>query len=91
MFRNDEVSLDEVAALNPAHIVISPGPCTPNEAGISVPLIKRFAGASSDSRRVSRAPEHRAGVRRQSRACQTGDARQGVADPPSQTKACSRA
>jgi anthranilate synthase component II len=33
-----------VAALRPAHIVISPGPCTPNEAGISVPLIKRFAG-----------------------------------------------
>jgi anthranilate synthase component 2 len=44
VFRNDEISLDEVAALNPAHIVISPGPCTPNEAGISVPLVTRFAG-----------------------------------------------
>jgi anthranilate synthase component 2 len=44
VFRNDEISLDEVAALRPAHIVISPGPCTPNEAGISVPLIQRFAG-----------------------------------------------
>jgi anthranilate synthase component 2 len=44
VFRNDEISLEEVAALRPAHIVISPGPCTPNEAGISVPLIKRFAG-----------------------------------------------
>ena len=44
VFRNDEVSLDEVAALRPAHIVISPGPCTPNEAGISVALIRRFAG-----------------------------------------------
>ena len=44
VFRNDEVSLEEVAALRPAHIVISPGPCTPNEAGISVPLIQRFAG-----------------------------------------------
>jgi anthranilate synthase component II len=44
VFRNDEVSLEEVAALRPAHIVISPGPCTPNEAGISVALIKRFAG-----------------------------------------------
>ena len=42
--RNDEIGLDEVAALAPAHIVISPGPCTPNEAGISVPLIQRFAG-----------------------------------------------
>jgi len=44
VFRNDEVSLEEVAALRPAHIVISPGPCTPNEAGISVPLIRRFGG-----------------------------------------------
>ena len=44
VFRNDEVSLDEIAALDPAHIVISPGPCTPSEAGISVPLIRRFAG-----------------------------------------------
>jgi anthranilate synthase component II len=43
VFRNDEVSLDEIAALRPAHIVISPGPCTPKEAGISVPLIQRFA------------------------------------------------
>src|SRR5882672_3261806 len=44
VFRNDEVSLDEIAALQPGHIVISPGPCTPTEAGISVPLIERFAG-----------------------------------------------
>ena len=42
--RNDEISLAQIAALNPQHIVISPGPCTPNEAGISVPLIKSFAG-----------------------------------------------
>ena len=42
--RNDEITLDEVAALKPRHIVISPGPCTPNEAGISVPLIQAFAG-----------------------------------------------
>ncbi len=42
--RNDEITLDGIAALKPAYIVISPGPCTPNEAGVSVPLIKRFAG-----------------------------------------------
>jgi anthranilate synthase component 2 len=42
--RNDEITLDEIAALKPAHLVISPGPCTPNEAGISVEAIKRFAG-----------------------------------------------
>jgi len=44
VYRNDEIDLAKVASLNPTHIVISPGPCTPNEAGISVPLIKEFAG-----------------------------------------------
>ena len=42
--RNDEITLDEVAARAPDRIVVSPGPCTPSEAGISVPLIQRFAG-----------------------------------------------
>ena len=42
--RNDEITLVEIAALKPDRIVISPGPCTPNEAGVSVPLIKEFAG-----------------------------------------------
>ncbi len=42
--RNDAVTLDEVAALRPDGVVISPGPCTPREAGVSVPLIQRFAG-----------------------------------------------
>ena len=42
--RNDEIELNEVERLAPERIVISPGPCTPNEAGISVPLIKAFAG-----------------------------------------------
>jgi 4-amino-4-deoxychorismate synthase (2-amino-4-deoxychorismate-forming) component II len=42
--RNDQVTLDEIQDLRPERIVISPGPCTPNEAGVSVPLIQRFAG-----------------------------------------------
>ncbi|HEX4943939.1 MAG TPA: aminodeoxychorismate/anthranilate synthase component II [Usitatibacteraceae bacterium] len=42
--RNDEITLEEIARLAPARIVISPGPCTPNEAGVSLPLIARFAG-----------------------------------------------
>ena len=44
VYRNDAITLDEIANLKPAQIVISPGPCTPNEAGVSVPLIERFAG-----------------------------------------------
>ena len=42
VLRNDALSLDEVGALEPSHIVISPGPCSPAEAGISVDLIRRF-------------------------------------------------
>lgn len=42
--RNDEISSDEIASLAPSHLVISPGPCTPAEAGISVEAIKTFAG-----------------------------------------------
>jgi anthranilate synthase component II len=44
VFRNDEISLADIEKLAPSHIVISPGPCTPKEAGISVPAIKHFAG-----------------------------------------------
>src|SRR5258706_12780521 len=44
VYRNDALGVADVARLNPGRIVISPGPCTPNEAGISVPLIKEFAG-----------------------------------------------
>lgn len=42
--RNDQITLEEIEGLHPERIIISPGPCTPKEAGISVPLIQRFAG-----------------------------------------------
>ncbi len=41
--RNDQVSVDEIAALRPSHLIISPGPCTPSEAGISCACVERFA------------------------------------------------
>ena len=44
VFRNDQISITKMEKLNPDQIVISPGPCTPNEAGISVEAIKHFAG-----------------------------------------------
>jgi len=44
VYRNDELAVDALAALEPELIVISPGPCTPNEAGISVETVRRFAG-----------------------------------------------
>lgn len=43
-WRNDAVSVDDIEALAPSHIVISPGPCTPNEAGISLATVEKFAG-----------------------------------------------
>ena len=44
VFRNDKILIDQIEKLNPEKIVISPGPCTPNEAGISCQVIKHYAG-----------------------------------------------
>ena len=44
VYRNDEITIEQIEALNPSQLVISPGPCTPNEAGISVAAINHFAG-----------------------------------------------
>jgi anthranilate synthase component 2 len=73
--RNDAMSVDEIAALHPARIVISPGPCSPNEAGVS----SRSSSGSpdaSDSRRLSRPSMHRGGARRPRRPCRPHHARQ---------------
>jgi anthranilate synthase component 2 len=42
--RNDEITLEQIAEMNPDRICISPGPCTPHEAGVSVPVLQRFSG-----------------------------------------------
>jgi len=42
--RNDKITIEEIEALNPEKIVVSPGPCTPNEAGVSLEVVKYFAG-----------------------------------------------
>ena len=44
VYRNDAISIEEIESLEPQQIVISPGPCTPNEAGISMQVISHFAG-----------------------------------------------
>ncbi len=44
VYRNDKITVPDIEALGPRHIVISPGPCTPNEAGISIDVISAFAG-----------------------------------------------
>lgn len=44
VIRNDKTTLDEIAAMAPERIIISPGPCSPREAGLSVPIVERFGG-----------------------------------------------
>ena len=44
VFRNDEITINEIKNMNPGKIVISPGPCTPDEAGISMKVVREFAG-----------------------------------------------
>jgi anthranilate synthase component 2 len=43
-YRNDEITIEAIEKLNPSRICISPGPCTPHEAGVSVPVLQHFAG-----------------------------------------------
>ena len=44
VYRNDKITLEQIEAKRPSHLIISPGPCTPNEAGVSVPCVRHFAG-----------------------------------------------
>ena len=62
--RNDALSVPALRALAPNAIVISPGPCTPNEAGVSLDVIGELAGARADLRRLPRPSGDRSGVRR---------------------------
>ena len=51
VFRNDKITVREIVAMQPDRLLISPGPCTPNEAGISIEAIQTFSGRSSSDRR----------------------------------------
>jgi anthranilate synthase component II len=74
--RNDEMTVAQIAALNPERIVVSPGPCTPTEAGISLEAIRFFAGKLPILGRLPGPPVHRPGIWRRRGACPPGDARQ---------------
>lgn len=76
--RNDALTLEEIAALAPEKIVISPGPCTPDEAGISSRLSATMP-ENAAAGRLSRAPGDRPGVWRDYRAGGPGDAWQNLA------------
>ena len=80
--RNDEITPDEVVALRPSRIILSPGPCTPQDAGILIPLIQRLAAlparADPHPRRLPRPPGHRRSLRRRSRPRPEAHARQNL-------------
>jgi anthranilate/para-aminobenzoate synthase component II len=56
VYRNDQITCDEIAAKRPTHLIVSPGPCTPSEAGISVECIQRFIGKLRGINRSARRP-----------------------------------
>ncbi len=74
--RNDQVTIAEVEAMQPEHIVISPGPCTPQDAGISIDLIRHFSRQSAGARRLPGTSGYWRGFWRQRRARSSSDARQ---------------
>ena len=76
VIRNDQITLDQIAAKKPKRIVISPGPGTPEDAGICVDVIKRFAGQIPILGSVPGASGDRAGIRRQSDSRAGNHARQ---------------
>jgi hypothetical protein len=80
--RNDQITVDEIEARRPSHLIISPGPCTPSEAGISVPCVERLAGQVADPRGLPGASVDWAGDRRDDRSCPAIDAWQDGPDLP---------
>ncbi len=64
VYRNDALTPQDALALRPEAVVLSPGPCTPNEAGICLALIARRAGRPADPRRLPRPPVDRPGAGR---------------------------
>ena len=64
VFRNDKITIQEIEKLDPERIVISPGPCTPKEAGISIEVVRHFAGDDSDSGGMPWPSIHRRRIRR---------------------------
>ena len=72
VYRNDQITLDEIEAKRPSHLIISPGPCTPDEAGISRPVRQAVCRQDSPAGRVPGPPVDRPGLRRQRSSGRSG-------------------
>ncbi len=82
VIRNDKVTADEVIKMKPKAIVLSPGPCTPSEAGVCLDLIEKAGSQDPAARRLPRASGHRAGLWRQGDPRAGAHARQALDHPP---------
>ena len=80
VYRNDALTVQDAIALRPDAIVISPGPCDPDRAGITLPLVRAAAGRVPGARRLPRPSGDRPGLRRHDRPGAAGDARQAQPD-----------
>ena len=90
VFRNDAVTPDEVEALQPSHIVISPGPGEPSDAGISRDVIRQLGTADTHPGCLPRSPVHRRSLRWESCPGTSVDARQDLAHPAQRRSALQR-
>ena len=94
VFRNDAITVDEAEALEPTHLVISPGPGRPADAGVSVELIRAARPARADARRLPRPPGDRRGLRRRGRpgagARCTGSRRSSTTTARASSPACAQ-
>ena len=79
-FRNDEITLDEIAKLNPERICLSPGPSNPQHAGITLSVLREFSGKAAHPRRMPRPSGHWRSVRRTRGSRANHHARQGQRD-----------
>ena len=77
--RNDQITVEQIRALAPERILISPGPCSPRESGLSNEIIRTFGPQHPDVRRLPGAPVHRPCLRRQRHRQLPHDARQDLA------------
>ena len=77
VLRNDELDADEAERLAPSHLVVSPGPGRPDDAGVSIEIVRRLGADDADARRLPRPPGDRRGVRRRGRLRARAAARQG--------------
>ena len=81
VYRNNKITIEQIESLRPSRIVISPGPCTPMEAGVSVETIRHFGGRSPAIGRLPRSSISGRGIWRRSGSSRTVDAWQDVEDP----------